>query len=178
MSPSRRRIDAIADAAYLAGIEGWELAEVRRRRAECADIERELSYYRRLIHGRLDILEHAQRRRSDDDMRSSVAALPEILGSAPAPDAHATVDGATTAAAELPGPGLREIDFVLGDSFLHDVRNMSDAELADIRAKLRKAESSVARERSAAQKAHDALSAEIGRRYRGGETSVDELLRD
>jgi len=55
----------------------------------CDDLEGELSYYRRLLHGRLDLLNFELRRRSGEETRSLIEALPEILadGDQPAREA-------------------------------------------------------------------------------------------
>jgi hypothetical protein len=142
-------------------------------------VETELSYYRRLLHGRVDLLRFERRRRTGDDTRSVIDALPEILGDAPRPGTpHVTVATAATDPPDVPGPGRRSIDYLLGDDFLARLSDLSNDEIAEIEAKLEAEEAAISRQRSVAQQRLDALGDEIGRRYRLGLTSVDELLRD
>ena len=56
----RRRIDRVLDPAYMQGVAYRTLEEVRALRDETAQEETDLSYLRRLLHGRIDIV-HAER---------------------------------------------------------------------------------------------------------------------
>ncbi|MGH9205785.1 MAG: aerial mycelium formation protein, partial [Acidimicrobiales bacterium] len=63
MPSHRDERDRILDSTYLDGVETRALAEIRSMRTECQEAEVALSYLRRLIQGRLDIvhtyLEHS-----------------------------------------------------------------------------------------------------------------------
>ena len=59
----RRRIDRVLAPGYLDGIDGLALDEIRIRRAEADQEEVDLSYARRLMQGRIDILKAEQQRR-------------------------------------------------------------------------------------------------------------------
>src|SRR5450756_452533 len=61
-----RRLDRVLAADYLAGLERRPLGDVRSLRREAEQEETDLSYTRRLIHGRIDILRAEQRRRTGD----------------------------------------------------------------------------------------------------------------
>jgi hypothetical protein len=178
LEPQRRRIDIVTDPEYLTGLEQLETSELRSRRATCSDLERELSYYRRMLHGRIDLLGFERRRRRGEDERSLLEALPEILGDAPDSSArgHLTIDTADVLPPETPVPGRRSIDFVLGDDFLAGIGDVDDPGLDAAEATLRAAEREVSRKRRDVHTASDALDEEIERRYRAGLTSVDELL--
>ena len=52
----RRRIDRILDDEFLAGFESADLDSIRELRQMTDEVETELSYYRRLLHGRMDLL--------------------------------------------------------------------------------------------------------------------------
>ena len=52
----RRRIDILLDPDYLTDLETVPLAELRDRRRMADEVETELSFYRRLLHGRIDLL--------------------------------------------------------------------------------------------------------------------------
>ncbi|MGH3667653.1 MAG: hypothetical protein ACRDU7_05145 [Acidimicrobiia bacterium] len=76
MSEHRRRIDTVLEPDYLADISGADLDELRRRRETAEDVEAQISYYRRLLHGRVDLLNFELRRRSGQEERSLIEALP------------------------------------------------------------------------------------------------------
>ena len=61
--PGNRRIDRVLAADYLEGLQGLPLAEVRQLRADAEQEEVDLSYLRRMIQGRLDILRAELNRR-------------------------------------------------------------------------------------------------------------------
>ncbi len=176
----QRRSDAITDADYLADLADLDTSEIRSRRQTCTDVDRELSYYRRLLHGRIDLLDFEQRRRTGTEHRSLVEALPDILGDASSPGAgtgHVTVDAGDPTPPDIPVSGSRQIDFVLGDDFLSHISELDDAALATTRQRLADAETEVSQQRRVVHGALDALSDELTRRYRSGATSVDDLLR-
>ena len=56
MNDKRRRIDIVLEPEYLQGLDGLDLDELRRRRHTAEDVESQISYYRRLLHGRMDLL--------------------------------------------------------------------------------------------------------------------------
>jgi hypothetical protein len=74
-----RRLDQVLAPEFTADIEAFDLDELRRRRNLADEVETELSYYRRLLHGRMDLLAFEQRRRRGEELRSLIEALPEIL---------------------------------------------------------------------------------------------------
>ncbi len=79
MEPRRRRIDEVVDPAYTADLESLSMDQLRERRAVLDDLDTELSYYRRMLHGRMDLLSFELRRRSGEETRSLIEALPQIL---------------------------------------------------------------------------------------------------
>ena len=56
MTQARRRTDEILDPAFASDLGGLPSEDLRRRLSDSWDIEGELSYVRRLLHGKLDIL--------------------------------------------------------------------------------------------------------------------------
>jgi hypothetical protein len=175
--PARRRIDVIASPEFLDDLAELDTDEIRRRRELCGGLERELSYYRRLLHGRLDLLAFERRRRSGEETRELIEALPDILcDGTPPTEAHITAEAADLAPPTFEGPGRRSVDLALGDDFLARIPELTDEELDDIEATLAGEERSISSQRRLAQEARDALGAEVGRRYREGMTSVDDLF--
>ena len=74
-------VDALLDPAFLENATRQPMTEVRRLRREAEQAEVNLSYTRRLLQGRLDIVRREMQRRAEDDGRSLVDLLPEILES-------------------------------------------------------------------------------------------------
>ena len=69
MSPQRRRIDLALDPEFIADLETVDVAELRERRQLLDILDTELSYYRRILHGRMDLLDFELRRRSGLESR-------------------------------------------------------------------------------------------------------------
>ena len=66
MAGGRRRVDRVLAPDYLVGLSQLSLEEVRARRAEAEQEEVDLSYARRLLQGRVDILRAEQDYRATD----------------------------------------------------------------------------------------------------------------
>lgn len=174
----RRRIDQVRDPAFLADLTEIPIEELRARRALCDDLDAELSYYRRILHGRMDLLAFELRRRSGEESRSLLEALPDILatgvgggrGDGPAPRML------TIEAPDIPERGRRAVDRALDDGFLARLPSLADAELEEIQAALTEVERDVSAERRAVYDAQEAILAELTRRYREGLADVGGLL--
>ncbi len=144
----------------------------------CDELDTELSYYRRLLHGRLDLLQFEQRRRRGDETRSLIEALPEILaGDGGEPASHGTVLRDLPIEPPDMGDGKRPIDRVLGDDFLTHLPTISDEELTTIADDLTTMERSVSADRRAVYAALEEILEELTRRYRDGLANVDQLLQ-
>lgn len=172
-------LDRILADDYLAGIEERPVAEVRALRAECQTVETQLSYLRRMVQGRHDIVTGEIDRRSHGgdryDVSDLVDRLPEIL----ADRIHAPGPGRLT-------PSIEPGDFSgrLADR-LHEIServpiespgDADDAALADVAADLSALEHEVSGFRRQLFDRIDTLQAEITRRYRSGEARVDDVL--
>src|SRR5262245_24141863 len=85
MPQHQRRIDRVLAPGYLDGLDGRSLDEVRTMERECAELETEVSYVRRLAQARIDIIEAERERRAKGQSlgglsdRDLAAALQEIL---------------------------------------------------------------------------------------------------
>jgi len=150
--------------------------ELRAKRAENQAVEVGLSYLRRLAQGRLDIVAAEQRRRSEGgepaDTESLVANLSAVLGD------HLIAPG-NGRLPQLLSPDLNEIDTSELDAIgsLSNLADASDAELTGLVEKLSAYEAEVSARRRALFEQIDALQAEITRRYKTGEASVESLLK-
>jgi hypothetical protein len=177
----RRRIDRVLDPGFLAGIDTVPVEVLRERRQEALQEEADLSFLRRLLQGRIDIVRAELARRSggatggleagQDDM---VARLPRILSDAPSERAK-SVRHLTVRPSRM-GEYRREFEAMLADVELSDVRARDDAELAVARATLEGYERQVSTYRRAVQQVTDRCGAELTRRYRDGNAKIDDLL--
>ena len=173
-------LDALLDPGYLGDVQARPMDEVRRMRAECQEVETGLSMLRRVVQGRLDIvgLELARRAEGGDpaDLPDLIARLPEILSDR----THAPGVGRLPqlmAPGELP-PGLEEeLDAIVGAGAITDLPSVGDDDLRAIADSLEAFEQKVSGQRQALFDRIDALQAEITRRYKTGEATVDALLR-
>jgi hypothetical protein len=153
--------------------------ELRTRRNDGQAVEVGLSYLRRMAQGRLDIVAAEQRRRTEGaepvDHEHLVASLSDILGD------HLVAPG-NGRLPQLLGPDLEELDTseldaVVGPGRLKNLGDCSDDDLAAIVEKLSAYEAGVSAKRRALFEEIDAVQAEITRRYKTGEASVETLLK-
>src|SRR3954451_6852194 len=74
-----RRIDRVLSADFLVGLDKQPMDEVRNLRREAEQEETDLSYLRRLLQARLDIVRAELARRAGDSTETLVESLPHIL---------------------------------------------------------------------------------------------------
>ncbi|MEV4616220.1 ABC transporter substrate-binding protein [Kitasatospora sp. NPDC049258] len=165
------------------GIGRLGLDELRALRRDAQEQEADLSYLRRLLHGRMDILRAELDRREvplDDaapvllDVGALLDRLPAILADAPSsvrrPARHVTLGPPRSQQART------EADELMGDVQLADLAAHPTAELLAAVERLAEHEREVSGRRQLLQRTADDCSAEITRRYREGEARVDDLL--
>ena len=83
---TKDELGRLLESTYLDGIDRLPLGEIRTMRTECQQAEVALSYLRRLVQGRLDIVHAYLERPGSDappDLSSLVEELPGILASGP-----------------------------------------------------------------------------------------------
>ena len=166
-------------SGYLDGLEGWSLESVRARRDVATEVETGLSYLRRIVQGRLDILLAEQRRRRDGTGGSDLTSLVEDLPSILSDHVHAPGLGrlpTLMAPGELGGQLEARLEAVVTANRLAAIGTMDDAELSVACAGLVDLEKKVSAERRAVFEVLDRLQDEIVRRYGTGEATVDSLL--
>lgn len=173
----RRRIDRVLAPEYAQGLSELALAEVRSRRDETAQEETDLSYLRRILHVRIDIVRAEQQRRREGGTTSVVAELVRILsGNTLAPAVGSgrfqTVEPSRVETYR------RHVEALVSDVDLTDVASLSDEQLENALAAYTTEETSVSRRRREVQRVMDTLNAEIGARYKRGDASVDDLLAE
>lgn len=174
VTDKRRRIDVVLEPEYLEGLADLDLNEVRRRRDTAEDVEAQISYYRRLLHGRMDLLDFEVRRRSGEEERSILEALPEILANGMILGSEPTLKHIETMPPIPSMTGRRLIDKIMDDGVLANLPDLSDAELAEALERLREVETQLSGQRRLLHQVIDTLQDEMVSRYRTqqGEASV------
>jgi hypothetical protein len=175
MTEHRRRVDRIQEPSFVEGLEDLSLDELRDKRRMCDDVENELSFYRRMLHGRMDLLGFELRRRSGEETRSLIEALPEILTASETPYEPSGRPTRVTLP-DLPEQRRRHIDEVLEADFLTRIALVDDEELHSIQESLVEVEGELSSQRHAVQEAFNLVQAELTRRYKEGLANFDEIL--
>ena len=170
--------ERVTNSGYLGDVRGRSIDDVRALRAECQRLEANLSYLRRLVQGRLDIVADVAARALAGEplgqLSDLVARLPVSMGD------HlisATSGRLTDTMGPGPDPTISaELEAVCALDDLARLATLDVSELVVMRNRLVELEREVSVRRRLVFDRLDALSAEIGRRYRDGEVSVDALL--
>ncbi len=172
-------LERILTSSYLDGIDARSTAEIRAMRTECQQAEQALSYLRKLIQGRLDIVHTYLEHPGSDalrDLGALVNDLPGILSSGPGrppgPGHLPLLLSPDTEAADL----TAELDAVLGADEIGTLADLDLDALNDIAGRLEVIERRVSAERRALHERIDTLQAELVERHKSGRASVDGLL--
>jgi hypothetical protein len=149
------------------------LPELRSLRQQLQREDDAVSYARRVAQARLDLVKAETLRRTadseaSDDLRT---VLSQHLTGGPARPPRPTEDLSDH-------PLAVELDELCADGGLGHIRELDDAQLAELAAAIGEFERRVSSDRRERFDRLDALSAELVRRYRDGEADVDTLLAD
>jgi hypothetical protein len=173
----RDEVDRVLRDDYLGDLTVRPIEDVRAMRDETKTVEDAVSYRRRMIQGRLDIVASDLRRRAEGgspvELGTLLEQLPDILsdrvqggglGRLPTglipPDDDATAD----------------LDQVAGPDTLGHLSDLSDDAAADLARTLGDLERQVSDARKGLFGRIDALNAELARRYSSGEADPSGLL--
>ena len=160
---------------------GRSVDELRELRARGVEVETGLSYLRRLVQGRLDIVatEQVRRREGGDpaELPELISRLPEIFAEQRRPGGVGRLPRTVDAPDIDPDLGTR-LEDIAGPGRMARLTDLSDDELAATAAALAELEGTVSDYRRQMFDRIDALQAELTERYRTGEASVDQLLGD
>jgi hypothetical protein len=174
----KRRIDRVLDPRFVADVDRLDLDDLRRRRGEAEAEEEGISYLRRILQGRLDILRAELLRLTGDnraghDLAGLVAGLPGILGRA-APSGFTAIPRIRM---PLPnGKHRRRLERLVSDETVVRPPELDVAELTSAVELLSREEELISAIRRAIQWVVDVLRGELARRYRDGTASVAQLL--
>ena len=165
MAQHQRRIDRVLASDYLAGLDTRSLDEIRDMDHECAEIETELSYVRRLAQARMDILQaEIDRRAAGGSLGDLIAALPKILS-----DDSPRADPATTRFAD-PLTAASDINFkrglesLISDDTLANLPTLTEEDLQATLGQLRTLEAEVSTSRSALHAVMGTLARDLAQR--------------
>lgn len=175
MPGGRRRIDKVLAPDFVTDLEALSLADLRERRHEAEQEEADLSFLRRMLHGRMAIVQaEIARRTPEGEEGDLVDDLKNILGdeqrSTRGLGRHLTVEPSRV------DEHRRGVEQIVADPTLSDVAARSDAELADALERLSSHEREVSEVRREVQQVMDTLSRQLAFRYQTGKASVDDLL--
>ena len=171
----KRRIDRILSTAYLEGIEQKPITEVRSMRGDCEEEESSLSFERRLLQGRIDILEgELDRRTGGGGGASLIERLPKIL----ADDRPPSSRGAYPRRDPMPSfdQPKRRVEKLISDDTLASLPELPDDKIREILDTLGEAEREISESRHSVQQVLDGIQAEIARRYKSGEADPADIL--
>ena len=161
------RTARVLDPDFVSGVEGLPLEELRPRRDEALAAREFLSYLRRLIQVREDLLRAERtRRQSGEQPEPLVERLTAVLSEGPGrgqPRGEAlriTLSELDIAEAE------RRAGAVLGPLALSNPQDLTDEELERALQALNREERGVSADRTAVFQVHDRLQDELKRRYR------------
>jgi hypothetical protein len=172
-----RRIDRVLAPGFLERLGETPIAELRAMRSDAEQEETDLSYLRRMLQGRLDILRAEAGRRSNGESAASlIDLLPDILADE---GPHDTPHGLGRHAPAEPSRAdqhRRYLEALVADVTTSDPSGLSDSSLAGAVELFEREEATVSSNRREVQHVMDQCTAEIARRYRDGDADVADLL--
>ncbi len=172
----RRRIDRVLADGYADALAELSMDELRSRRREAEQEETDLSFTRRMLQGRLDILRAERARRAGGDTGSLVDRLADILADSVRQDRGLGrhLDREPSRLDER----RRSVEQVISDVGISDVSALDDSGLEAALERVGALERAVSEQRARVQAVVDRLTAEVGRRYAAGGVDIAEALRD
>lgn len=172
--PRRRRRDTVLAPEFTRNLPALELAELRSRRKLAEEEEAELSYLRRLLQSRLDVIDNElERRRQSTHSGQAVADVVAIL------TAETAAEPRHIAPALDPSPiaqQRRAVERLLADPALSYVTVLSTDDLAVAREQVSSFEQEVSSQRLSVQAVVDSITDELMQRYRNRQATIDTLL--
>jgi hypothetical protein len=164
---ARGGLDSFFDPAFVSGLDGTSDGELRSRLRESREEEEELSYVRRLLHGRLDILRaELEARRGGRGTAHAIDALQEALAvGSTSGHRGARVPVVARTAGQA---GRRHAERIVSDDHLARLPDLESAEIESVIERASDEERRVSEVRRRLHAVIDALEAELASRYRAG----------
>lgn len=164
------RVQPLLDDEQLADLDALDVATLRAKRDAFEVEEHRVSYARRILQGRIDVLRAEAARRSDGTTAGVLERLSDVL----ADQGTRAFDPATTRPPSSVQPAELEDDVdVEGPA---DVSGLDDQALHDLADRYARQEAALSGLRRRLFDVIDRLQAAIADRYRTGAASVSELL--
>lgn len=155
---------------YLAGIELHDIETLRRMRMECEAFEHRISYARRILQGRVDVLRAEVSARAGDGTLGALDHLAEVL----ADQGQRTFNPATARPPAALDPEELGDDADVGAPA--NVAALDDEELEALANRYAQQEAELSGVRRQLFDVIDRLQEQIADRYRAGSASVADLL--
>jgi hypothetical protein len=160
------RTREVLDSSFLDDLEQLSIDEVRRRRDRALDEREFQSYLRRLVQVRMDILQaEQQRRQAGGESESLVDRITSALSEGPQGRGRGEALRLKPSDADM-AEAERRADQAMGEAFAKPLDSVDDVALEQALNGLRQAEEEVSSQRAKVLRVHDALQAELKRRYR------------
>jgi hypothetical protein len=175
-APGNRRIDRVLSADFLQGIDAQPMDAVRNMRREAEQEETDLSYLRRLLQGRLDILRAELARRAGESGETLVDNLASILTDEGVTSSPRGLGRHNASEPSRADSHRRHVEALVADVDLSNLAAHDEASLRRGVETLEREEHAVSEKRRAVQVVMDACTSEITRRYRDGDADVSDLL--
>lgn len=172
----RRLIDRVLADEFVADLESADLDDIRQRRRDAEQEEADLSYVRRMLQGRMDILRAELSRRSGGGDERIVDRLAGIL-SDPSRADHGLGRFLSVEPSRV-DEHRRSVEQLIADVGVSDVEGRDEADLRAALDRVEEYERGVSADRQRVQKVMDLLTAEVTKRYRSGAANVDDLLAE
>ncbi len=172
----RRRVDRVLGEGFLDDLDKLSLHELRERRHDAEQEDADLSYIRRLLQGRLDVIRAERARRAEGNGVAVVDNLKDVLADGERPAAHGSGRFLNVEPSRV-AESRRRVEQIIADPHLSDIGTLNDVEIQQAYDEISAHERSVSQLRRRVQLAMDTLTAEVARRYRDGSASVDDLLK-
>ena len=167
MPGGRRRIDRVLAPEFLTGVTELPMAQLRERRQDAMQEEADLSYVRRMLQGRIEILSeelHDHEAATDEELVARLTKAFVSHGPAPSSSARHVVAEPSRLAERR-----RFVERLISDVGLSDVSNMSPDGVRAAVARLQEQEQIVSATRGQVHQVIDELTAELARRYQTGQ---------
>lgn len=179
-APNRRRIDRVTATDFLDDLAQRPVSELRTMRDDCREEEAHLSFARKILQARLDIVRTVVSRRgegwSGEDL---LEGLPAILADVNQPTTLGEMHVApVTEPRGTTTDGRRTADWLILDASLGRVPDLSAEELLDLVDRISAEERRVSDLRRVVLDHLDALQAELVRRYSADAGGLSDVVSD
>lgn len=164
---TRRRLDKMLEPTFVESLSATPDDELRARLRASREEEEDLSFVRRLLHARLDILKaELEARRGGRGTARGLEALREALTEGTAPNHR----GARTPVGTrfVISAGRRRADRIVSDDHLARLPDLASDEIETVIGRASAEEQRVSEERKRLHEVIDTLEAELAGRYRAG----------